>query len=426
MRKQNFIVIGITLFLALFIINSNAFAISQETEQLLKILEKKNIITDKEAADMRQEMESSSQIGDKEASEMRQEIEFLAKAGDKEAHDAGITSLLGKWADKIHPGACIEVEASYEDYNFHDPSEKDTDTSDFVLATVEIGFDVDIAKHVKASLFFLYEEDDTEFDVDQGIITIDGADVVPLYVDLGKMYIPFGMFESHFIRDPLTLELGETNESAVVGGFRNDLLEVSVGAFNGDIDKTGDENHIDNYLASAVFTLPETTVPDLNLTAGISWVSNIADSDGLHETFEEAEEEAAKEKDEEPRTLTIKNHIGGFNTFIIASLLDKYFFNAEYLGAINHIEMDTFDEGESYKPEAWTIELACGVTDSLNLAVCYEGSNDCGDFLPEKQFGGCVSYGLFKDTSIALEYLYGKYENKDTRHLMTTMLAIEF
>jgi hypothetical protein len=395
MSKQNLIVIGITLFLALFIINSNAFAISQETEQLLKILEKKNIITDQEAADMRQEMESSSQ------------------AGDKEAYETKLASLLGNWADKIHPSACMEVEAFYQDYNFHDPSVRDTDESDLVLATVEIGFDVDIAKHVKASLFFLYEDDDTPFDVDQGIITIDGADVVPLYVDLGKMYIPFGMFESHFIRDPLTLELGETNESAAVGGFRNDWLELSVGVFNGDIDETGESsNHIDNYLASACFTLPETTVPDLNLTAGISGISNIADSDAL----------------QEEATATIKNHIGGFNAFIIVSILDRFFFNAEYLGAIDDFEANelSFDGGKSYRPEAWTIEFAYGVTDSLNLAVCYEGSNDCGDFLPEKQFGGCVSYGLFKDTSIALEYLYGKFENKDTRHLMTTMLAIEF
>ena len=400
MHKRNLIVIGITLFLALFIINSNAFAISQETEQLLKLLEKKNIITDKEAADMRQEMESSSQ------------------AGDKEAYETKLTGLLGNWADKIHPSACIEVEAFYQDYNFHDPSVRDTDTSDLVLATVEIGFDVDIAKHVKASLFFLYEEDDTEFDVDQGIITIDGADVVPLYVDLGKMYVPFGMFESHFIRDPLTLELGETNESAAVGGFRNDWLELSVGVFNGDVDETGkgSSNHIDNYLASAVFTLAEETVPNLDLTAGVSGISNIADSDNL-QTIGTGISAA-----------TTKNHIGGFNTFIIASLLDKYFFIAEYLGAIDDFEAGelSFDGGKSYRPEAWTIELAYGITDNLNLAVCYEGSNDCGDFLPEKQFGGGARYDLFKHTSVALEYLYGKFENKDTRHLMTTQLAIEF
>ncbi|MDL1967501.1 MAG: LbtU family siderophore porin [Deltaproteobacteria bacterium] len=398
MFKQKFIVIGITLFLALFIIDSNAFAISEETGQLLKILEKKNIITDKEAADMKQGMKSSSQTG------------------DKEAHETKLAGLLAKWADKIHASACIEVEASYEDYNFHDSWEKDTDTSDLVLATVEIGFDVDIAKHVKASLFFLYEEDDTDFDVDQGIITIDGADVVPLYVDLGKMYIPFGMFESHFIRDPLTLELGETNESAVVAGFSNDLLELSIGAFNGDIHETGDDDRIDTYLASACFTLPETAVPDLNLTAGISWVSNIADSDGLQELI----------VDEDGEYETIKNHIDGFNTFLIVSFLDKFFFNAEYIGAIDDIEMDLFDEVESCQPEAWTIELAYGVTDSMNFAVCYEGSNDCGDFLPKKQFGGVVSYDLFENTSVALEYLYGKFENKDTRHLMTTMLAIEF
>jgi len=399
MRKRSWVLFGITLFLALFIINSNAFAISQETEQLLKLLEKKNIITDQEAADMRQVMESSSQ------------------AGDKEAHETKLASLLGKWADKIHPSALIEVEAFYQDYNFHDPSVRDTDTSDLKLATVAFGFDVDLAKHVNGSLFFLYEEDDTDpIEVDEGIITIDGADVVPFYVDLGKMYIPFGMFESHFIRDPLTLELGETNESAVVGGFRNDWLELSVGAFNGDIDETGDENHIDNYLASACFTLPETIVPDLNLTAGVSCISNIADSNNLQTVGTGVSAE------------TIRNHIGGFNTFIIASILDKYFFNAEYLGAIDDFEPGelSFDGGQAYRPEAWAIELACGVTDRINLGVCYEGSNDCGDFLPEKQFGGVVSYDLFKYTSVALEYLYGKYENKDTRHLMTTMLAIEF
>ncbi len=399
MYKRKWIIIGITLFLALFIINSNAFAISQETEKLLKILEKKNIITDKEAVDIRQEMEPSSQ------------------AGDKEAYETKLASLLGKWADKIHPSACIEVEAFYEDYNFHDPSVRDTETSDLKLATVAFGFDVDIAKHIKGSLFFLYEEDDTEpIEVDEGIITIDGADVVPLYVDLGKMYVPFGRFESHFISDPLTLELGETNESAAVGGFRNDWFELSVGAFNGDIDETGDENHIDNYLASAHFTLPEKTVPDLNLTAGISGMSNIADSNNLQTVGTGVS------------AATIKNHIGGFNTFIVASLLDRYFFNAEYLGAIDDFEAGelSFDGGKSFRPEVWTIELACGITDRLNLAVCYEGSNDCGDFLPKKQFGGVVSYDLFKYTSVALEYLYGKYENKDTRHLMTTQLAIEF
>ncbi len=397
MYKQKWIVIGMTLFLSLFIINSNAFAISQETEKLLKVLEKKNIITNQEASEMKQEMESFSQVV------------------DKDDH----TGLLDKWADKIHPGACIEVEASYEDKYFDDPDETDTDTSDLALATVEIGFDVDITKHVKGSLLFLYEEGETNaMDVDEGIITIDGADVMPLYVDFGKMYLPFGMFENHFIRDPLTLELGETNESAVVAGFRNDLLKLSVGAFNGDINKTEEHDRIDNYLASACFTLPETAVPNLNLTAGISWISNIADSNGLQEVIED---EAIRFGD-----APIKHYINGFNTFLIVSFLDRFCFNAEYVGAMDDITVHADDFDLIAKPEAWTIELACDVNDSLNLAVCYEGSDDCGDFLPKKQFGGVASYELFKHTSVAFEYLYGKYDNKDKRHLLTTLLAIEF
>jgi hypothetical protein len=398
MFKQKWMVMGVVLFFAgFFIIHSHAFAMSQETEQLLKILEKKKIITDQEAADMKQDMESSSQAGSKE-------VDAIERA-----------SLLGKWANNIHPCALIEVEASYEDYNFHDPSVRDTDISDLILATVSVGFDVDVAKHVKGSLSFLYEEDVTEpFDIDEGIIAIDGEDIVPLAVHLGKMYVPFGRFQTHFIRDPLTLELGETNESAVIGFFRNNWLVLSIGAFNGDVDETGEEssNHINDYLASAVFTLPEKAVLDFDLTAGISGVSNIADSDAL----------------QEEATATIKNYIGGFNTFIIASLLDKYFFNAEYLGAIDDFEAGelSFDGGKSYRPEVWTVEFGYGLTDRLNLAVCYEGSNDCGDFLPKKQFGGVVSYCLFKNTSVALEYLYGKYENKDTRHLMTSQLALSF
>jgi hypothetical protein len=55
---------------------------------------------------------------------------------------------------------------------------------------------------------------------------------------------------------------------------------------------------------------------------------------------------------QEEATATIKNYIDGFNAFIIVSFQDRFFFNAEYLGAINHIELDSFDEGESYKPEA--------------------------------------------------------------------------
>ena len=127
----------------------------------------------------------------------------------------------GKWFEKITLSGAVEVEASHEAMDFKDPAVTDTDNDDIVLATVELGVDVDFAKHVGGHVLFLWEEDDTDpVEVDEGFIILDGEDVVPLYLSAGKMCVPFGYYESHFISDPITLELGETKESALKGGVR--------------------------------------------------------------------------------------------------------------------------------------------------------------------------------------------------------------
>ncbi len=323
--------------------------------------------------------------------------------------------VLGKWADKITLSGVIEVEACYEDYDSDNPAtkDKDGDSSDITLATVELGVDVDIIKHVKGRVLFLWEEDDTEdVDVDEGFITLDGEDVVPLYLNVGKFYVPFGNFESHFISDPLTLELGETRESALTVGYVNEWLDFSVSAFNGDVDEIGEDNHIESFVAGASFSVPEELISNFGITGGLSYISNIADSDGL-------EGETPGE---------IKDYVGGFNTFLSISFMDKFFLEFEYLGALDEFEAGelSFDGGKKFQPETWNFELAYAATDRLEVAVKYEGGDDLGDFLPEDQYGAAVTYGLFENTSLALEYLHGEFENDDERDLITTQLAVEF
>jgi hypothetical protein len=321
--------------------------------------------------------------------------------------------VLAKWADKITLSGFIEAEAFYEDYDYDDPAEDDEDSSDITLATVELGVDVDIIKHVKGHVLFLWEEDDTEpVDVDEGFITLDGEDVVPLYLNVGKLYVPFGNFESHFISDPLTLELGETRESALTVGYVNDWMDVSVSAFNGDVDEIGEDNHIESFVASASFSVPEELSSNFGISGGVSYISNIADSDGL-------EGETPGE---------IKDYVGGFNAFVSLSYMDKFFFEFEYLGALDEFEAGelSFDNGKEFQPETWNFELAYAATDRLELAIKYEGGDDLGDFLPEDQYGAAVTYGLFENTSLSLEYLHGEFENDDERDLVTTQLAVEF
>ena len=321
--------------------------------------------------------------------------------------------VLGKWADKITLSGVIEAEAYYEDYDNDDPAIKDEDSSDITLATVELGVDVDITKHVKGRVLFLWEEDDTEpVDVDEGFITLDGEDVVPLYLNVGKLYVPFGNFGSHFISDPLTLELGETRESALTVGYVNEWMDVSVSAFNGDIDETGEDNHIESYVAGASFSVPEELISNFGITGGLSYISNIADSDGL-------EGETPGE---------IKDYVGGFNAFLSISFMDKFFLECEYLGALDEFKAGelSFDGGNEFQPETWNFELAYAATDRLEVAIKYEGGDDLADFLPEDQYGAAVTYGLFENTSLSLEYLHGEFENDDERDLVTTQLAVEF
>ena len=323
--------------------------------------------------------------------------------------------VLAKWADKITLSGVIEAEAFYEDYDYDNPGTDDEDSSDITLATVELGVDVDIIKHVKGHVLFLWEEDDTEeVVVDEGFITLDGEDVVPLYLNVGKLYVPFGNFESHFISDPVFLELGETRESALTVGYVNEWMDVSVSAFNGDIDEIGEDNHIETYVASASFSVPQELISNFGIAAGVSYISNIGDSDSL--------------QDEIDSDAGIRDYVDGFNAFLSISFMDKFFLEFEYLGALDEFEAGelSFDGGNKFEPKTWNFELAYAATDQLEVAVKYEGGDDLGDFLPEDQYGAVVTYGLFENTSLALEYLHGEFENDDERDLVTTQLAVEF
>jgi hypothetical protein len=377
-------------------------ALKEKTRMLEEKLSKGQTVEEGEAGALHEE----SSVGVKGLADRVRRIEDEMKSG-----------LLGRWSDKITLGGVIEVEAGYEDLDFKDPSEPDTTTTDIDLATVELGVDVDIVKHVKGHVLFLYE-DDEDVVVDEGLIILDGEDVIPFYLNAGKLYVPFGYYESHFISDPLTLELGETRESAVKVGFANDMFEVCAAVFNGDINETNDDDdHIDGWVASAMFTLPEDAVSGLGLTVGASYISNIADSDGLEGLL-----------DEEFGINAITDSVGGWSAFLSASFLEKFAFEAEYVGAADEFERNDLGlgPGEIFKPRTWNFELAYAVTEALEVAVRYEGSDDALNFFPEKQYGAVASYAIFENTSLALEYLHGEFENDDERDLITAQLAIAF
>ena len=325
------------------------------------------------------------------------------------------TEPLETFIKGVELSGTIEVEAVYE--KFDPKGEKKENSSDLTLETVDLAVDALITDRIRTHILLEYE-DGEDIVVDKAMIHFQAEEVCvpdlscnsPWYASVGKLKLPFGYFESHFINDLLTENLGESTETAVVAGIHNPFVNIAAGIFNGDLDKAGNDNRIENYVAAGIFTLPEDIFPDVDLMAGVSYTSNIADSDDLTDFF-----------DEEFGTDTIIDYVSGFSSFLSVSLMDRFFFEAEYVGAI-----ESFEENKNFKPKTWDFQFAVKPMEDVEVAVLYGGSSDTLNFLPDTQYGIAGFYEIVNNTSIGLEYLYEKFDNDDKVNRLTTQLAVEF
>jgi hypothetical protein len=317
----------------------------------------------------------------------------------------------GRWFDRIRVSGLVEVEAGYGEVDFDDSAVEDEDTSDVDLATVELLVDADIASHVSGHVLFKWEEDDLF--VDEGFLTLDGGDALPAYLIAGRQYVPFGNFDTHFVTDPNTLVLGETNEGAAVAGYRfgGEMLDLSIGAFNGEAQEAGDDDAIDSYVAAIKVQ------PVEGVGLGVSYISNLAGSNGYNEVVVDPE--------------NLDSLVAGWSAFASLELFDRFKLVGEYVAAV-----DDFEAGEIYdaadtearKPTAWNAELGVSLAENAEVAIRYGGSDDGGtEFLPETQYGAVVNWGLFDNTNLALEYMHGEFEEDyQETDAVTAQLAIEF
>ena len=409
MKKQNCFITGAVLICSFFFINFNAFAMSSETEMLLKLLEKKGIVTTEEAADLKQSVEAA-------VPQAREDVGKLNVSDrlDKLENKVSKTAFANDFLERVEISGLIEVEG----YASSRGSGDHRDSSDITLATVELGIDAQINEWVSGHLLFLYEEDDTEdVTVDEGTITFGNTERFPLYLTVGKMYVPFGNFESNMIQDPLTLELGETRESAAQIGFESAGFYGSVYVFNGDVGETNDNNKVDNYGANIGFAFEQ---DQLSFDIGCDYINNITDSDVLTDNLDEV---AAAGRDE------IDDYVSGLAAHLIMNM-GPFQFIGEYVGAIddyNANEMNT--RGKKANPESWNFEAAFTqeiLGKETTFALAYQGTNDCvfvdytpGSFddylaLPEDRYMGVIGINILKNTMLKLEYMHDEdYSESD-------------
>ncbi|MBW7956390.1 MAG: LbtU family siderophore porin [Deltaproteobacteria bacterium] len=315
----------------------------------------------------------------------------------EEKKEPGLKAMI---SDRIQLGGLLEVEAHV------DSNDVDGNSSDITLATFELAIDAKINDRVRTHVLFLWEEDETDFvDIDEGTIIIDLAEGVSLTA--GKMYLPFGVFESHFISDPLTLELGETNETALLVSYSAGPLGLSAGAFRGSVAEQGDEDNVRDYVLSASYA------PNEDIVLSAFYLSDIADSDaGLFDTN---------------ITPFMTDTVAGWGAFasITKGAVQA---SAEYISAVKRFDpadLASVNAGGD-KPMAYNLEVAYDVSDKLEVAAKYEGSDDFAGF-PKRQYGAAASYALFENVSTSIEFLHGEFaDNAGDRDLVTVQLAVQF
>ncbi len=388
---------------------------AQTIEQRLATLEREN-------ARMRQQLAAQDeriQGAPERAKELEEQLAEKQRTG-------------GNWFENIEIAGLIEVEAGYFE-PFGEPSE-----SDIVLATFELGILARFGSWVEGGGSLLYEEDDTDLEVDTGYITIYNPDVAPVYFTGGQIYVPFGVYETNLISDPLTLEIGETRETAAMLGFEYAGVGGAVYGFNG-ANKVKGDNQIASWGANLSYVWQS---EDVGVAATAGWINDLGDSDTLQDTVSDNRDDALLEliEGEEPRADTFStdptDRTGGW-TASLGVAVGQFSFIGEYLAATDDFDPDSlaWKDGGA-RPSAWNIELGYGFTvfgkDSV-AAVAYQGTDEAVSLeLPQESWLVGWSVEIFENTALSLEYRndrdYGEGNGGtgDSGNSVVAQLAFEF
>ncbi len=347
-----------------------------------------------------------------EIEKLKNRIEQLERSSDTPKEDKGIELIVS---------GVVEVEAGYVR---NDGYEGKT-SSDIVLATAQLAFEADVAEGVNVQVALLHEEDDTDLEVDEAHISFEHG---VMFASVGQVYVPFGGFASNLVSDPLTLEVGETRETAIEAGVNTGLVAASVYVFNGDVDDNGatERSKTEMYGVSLVLADGDDA---FSYEFGLDYISSIADTDTLQDAVAGG---------------TVDDYVSGVSVDA-AVIMGAANLNLEYTTARDEFESTelAFD-GKGAKPAAFNIEVGYLVNIAgfeTQLAASYQGTKEALALgLPEKRLAVAASTLIAQNTSLSLElardYDYGRSDmgtgeesvtgTGETSNMATVQLAVVF
>lgn len=312
----------------------------------------------------------------------------------------------GDWFQEIELSGVVEVDAQNIE------ADAAQDSSDITVSTLELGVVAKINDWTSAEVVLLYEDDGTqsgEIDVDVATITIADPDG-PWQVTAGQFTMPFGSFESQMLADPLTLELGEIHDAALMLDYSIGNFNLAAYIFNGDITQGG-SNEIDNIGLTAGYHVEN---EDSAFSFQLGLVNDIAESAGIQGGL---------------ATTNTGDHINAWTASAVYTR-GPWTVIGEYLAASEHFNLNELaHNGRGAKPEAWNLELGYGfefMNREAGVAFGVQGTEDASAILPEDKALLAFAVALFDDTWLSFEYSNEEdYAGADT-NMLTGRLAVEF
>ena len=327
-----------------------------------------------------------------------------------------IGSQASPLTNRFNVSAVVELEAFVQD------SENSNNASDASLATIEVAIHSHLNPYLEAQVLLLHEDgSDQELMVDEGFIALSAQDL-PLTLVAGKQVIGFGNFESHFISDPLTLELAETKDTAIKLQFEHLGFYGSAYVFNGDIEKPDENDEIKQAGAQLAFVRSN---KNTHLEIGLDYISSLAESETLVDYLQEKDAGARFKK-----TVAAASIHGLLS-------LNKWQFLAEYISATRAFdENDLSFSNSGAQPSSYHLEISYDFTllgKAVTVAMAHQQSTEALALeLPEKRNMLVASYPLYKSTTFAMELMQATdYAVKDggthnTDYSLNMQLAAEF
>lgn len=345
------------------------------------------------------------------------QLQSMLKKTQVQAQQAAVSAEEAKsspaFLDTIQIGGALEFEATASE------TFAGVDSSDLSLAKAELSFSAKPHDYVETNIVALYEDGSDNITLDEATVRISNVEEFPLYAQVGKWAVPFGNYDTAMSTDPLTKTIGETKENAVMVGVTAQGFTAEGFVYNGDTQKTGEGNNIDQYGLTVGYA-GESDGLNYNVAAG--YINNIADSDGVNAILSNA--------------TSLNSYVGAMSLNGSVSI-SGVSLSAGYVKASDAFESaELAFNSKGAQPKAWNTEVAYTTEimgKETTFAATYQGSDEALALeLPEQRLGAAVTVGIYKNTALTVEYLHdedysasvgGTGKNGNTA---TAKLAVEF